>query len=1138
MKRILSAFLVLLIIFQLAGTTVAFAQESDAPKHIPRVVSVVFDDSGSMGKNTDRWAYTVYAMQAFCAMMGVDDVLYITYLNSTVNGSHTVKIDLDDNSKQSSIQLITDKTVFGDGTPDKISEGAAQLVNEYKTRGKDAKYFLVVMADGELNYGSVDKRLPEVAKSTARQLNNADFQAMFFCMMDKNAIDGVKFYKATTGDEIVEQLKLVSADVMGRNNITDSCTYSGGKLSFSLPYPALSIAVFAQKENGDFGSANDEIRLSVSQGGKAADFDINSYRIDCPTKINERVNIQEVIPADPPAGFVSLIDNGSKPLPKGEYSIDLSSYDISKGDIMVLVEPAVKIGCNYYAVSSDNTLVPVEFADVNDNLREGSEIIVQCGLYEMKEDGSLGDPVSESVLSPQYGIYLNDSSIGSKYSGMDNAYLLDITKDFANGTLKIEAVLEGYQPFVLRETFGEIGEIPTPDVSVPEGSFYDTKTITKLDWQSWLNGDVSIPFSLQSASASLLDDLEIKVEGYDGLSYGICSSIPDSVTVSGNDIVYKPTFKAGAEFSDLPDSFTVSLCDTFTDTKLLTVQVSVIKPVYKIEIENSVGSKKLGLDTLKSNTEGVKFTLVADYEGDGTFVSAGNSGCEGDIAFNVEHGVLAGEVSVGNGDAVFVPRYDPAVDTGTAPSDILGKSHSISATAVVDGAEIKSDAVTLDISGVSYQIKVQNDITSAFTLDSIKTNTEKIVFAVYADYQESGSFGPLASWDTGIYDMLTISTGDLPGRFETEYDAGGVPVGKSFTPLYDEYNNGGVVFTKVAGKVHTVTAAIEQYALLCDTTVEVLAPKYDVIVRKDGIYILETDLVGNTEGVEFTVSRDGRVLTAEELEGLAPFDITLSKNKGKIGITTQVMEASDGTAYLFCRPDYVGWTFISTWLWKWTWCAWNIRTGDMNLTLTIGASQASALIDIGFNPIGFAVLIALFAAAALTCWFIACRLTSASFISGAFYTVELLFVNNKWKVTNCKKSKGTSEGEVEACLKLKARRKLSVSPNSKDVAHFVTMKGYTKSADPCWCPGEEEKKRFKKAHLESYVVNNFVNNYRTMEPLEKEFFNEAQFFDGTHESKFRTGSYLVVVDSKGDIGNKAYVVMFVASKPKNKNINI
>ena len=236
MKKILSVVLILLFVAQIFSGTVFAANESGSPKHIPRIVSVVFDDSGSMYKDTDRWAYTSYAMQAFVAMMGDKDVLYVTYLNAPAG---TVKINLSNSAKQGNIENI-EKTMFGGGTPNKLQNGAECLKEEYSNYGNNAKYYLVVLADGLLDAGQGDmaEGLKNVSSSTAAALSGADFETIYFSMLEKANlnISGVTSHNATTGDQIVNVLRDISADIMGRTKIDHSV--SGGKLSFELDFSA------------------------------------------------------------------------------------------------------------------------------------------------------------------------------------------------------------------------------------------------------------------------------------------------------------------------------------------------------------------------------------------------------------------------------------------------------------------------------------------------------------------------------------------------------------------------------------------------------------------------------------------------------------------------------------------------------------------------------------------------------------------------------------------------------------------------------------------------------------------------------------------------------------------------------------
>lgn len=979
MKKICALVLSLFLIFQM-GSGVVLADESGTPKHIPRVVSIVFDDSGSMYRGTDRWAYTSYAMQAFSAMMSEEDVLYVTYLNAPAG---TVKIDLSKANKQKTIDGFA-STVFGGGTPNKLQQGANCLTKEYAIHGANARYYLVAMADGELDLGQGDfaTDLPHVASQTKAKITGADFETIYFSMKDAQApaMEGVTSYAATTGDAIVSKLRDISAEIMGRTDITKDCSISNGKISFTLPYPALNITLFAQKENQTFSN----VKIPVTKDGKAASYAINTYYVKCPTEIiknTQTTQYTEVKPANPPAGFVSLIGNGNDSLPKGTYTIDLSAYGFNKEDLVVLVEPAVRIGCEYSLGDSEEKMT---FDELKANLREDESFNVYYGLYEMNADGSLGDAIPNDVLSPEYKFYIGDSPAGEKLPNKENAYRITATKEIAEKELKVEAVLEGYQPFVVREQFGQLKIKPVIDPDPNE--FVSEITLTKDLWTDWLDGTKTVSFPLTLADASLLADLEIR-SSFDGMATGNCAELKDCVKIDGNNIVYSPKLLKDTAYGTLPEQFTISLYDTFSNSALADIKVTVIQPAYKFEMENELEGVAFNLELLKNNTKSVKFTLMADYSGNGAYLPVSESNCESEIKLSVDSGILSGQTAEGAGMIAFTPQYDAAVHTDIAPSDILGKDHSVSAAATVDGVVVQSEKVSFSVKSGDYQIVVENSISQAFTLDTIKQNTQKVVFSILADYEGDGTFGALAEWDTSVYDKLSINAGDLPGKFETEYDAAGAIVGKSFTPLYDENNNNGIVFTKVAGKVHTIEASVEQYGISNKTEVEVLPPQYDIVVRKDGIRLVDVALRDNEQGVEFAVSRDGRVLTKEELEALAPYQLSFNKEQKWMSLESQIMTAEDGTAYLFCKPTYNGWTWISSGLWNWL-CIFNVSKGDMEIKLTVGADMAAAQLHIGTSTITWIIFAVIVAAIAVILWITFCYLTRIRFSRGTFYRIS------------------------------------------------------------------------------------------------------------------------------------------------------
>lgn len=77
MKKLLSTLLaIILVLSVMLSLPISVSAES---LYIRKIVSVVYDDSGSMDGN--KWAYANYAMQTFCGMLNSEDQLFITYMS-------------------------------------------------------------------------------------------------------------------------------------------------------------------------------------------------------------------------------------------------------------------------------------------------------------------------------------------------------------------------------------------------------------------------------------------------------------------------------------------------------------------------------------------------------------------------------------------------------------------------------------------------------------------------------------------------------------------------------------------------------------------------------------------------------------------------------------------------------------------------------------------------------------------------------------------------------------------------------------------------------------------------------------------------------------------------------------------------
>ncbi len=1111
----------LLILIPSATFVSVSADESASPKHIPRIVSIVFDDSASMaGKGYDenvitdedfRWAYASYAMQAFIAMMGEEDVLYVTYLNDeeqekNKTGIKSGKVNLG-TQKKNEIEKLKKLLVEG-GTDNELETGYKKLEEAYGTYKNNAEYYLVVMADGQLDqkttFHTEDKTFSSEllwADGKVKEfINGADFETIFFMMGDSvsvNGLNGISISKAESSKEIISSVKDISAAIMGRTDITSESTVNGGNLSFTLKYPAHNISLLVQKENSPFGN----IVLPITSDQKNTSFKVESFNLDCPEPSpivtpNYTLSVEHHVPENRPYGFVSLITNKdtASPLPKGNYSIDLSAYGIDKSNVVVLVEPAVKLGCEYYVGDDPD---PLSFSDIKDKLHEGDSFAIKCGLYEIEENGKLGAKVSSDVLNPAYTLYINGKPVTN--SDTENgSYVVTMQKDYEGKELKIEATLDGYQPFVQKESLGKIKERPVIDTSALTGDSAKI-SLTKPLYNNWANGKNGIEFPFSNLYSGILDDLEIKIEGANGFNSGKCSELSE-VKTSGKSIIYTP--KASRDFNSLPQSFSVSVC--LDGESLLTRNVEVIKPQYKIETEKDLLSTQLSIIELQANKKAITYTIVADYENDGKFIPISESACDkGTFSIELNSTTLPGKLTKEKDSVSFVPSFDPkdkkaktedilnkehklsatakvgdttlnseeitvfissssyiikldnslpetfSVDTlksnkdkmtftlladyeggenygplaeidkeiyetlkietaglpgeivkesdgslsfvpnlgSDSPASILGKEHKIYATASVNGSTIQSEAFTIAISKAAYKISAESEISEDLSLDSLKNNQKKIVYTILADYSGGEKFGPLAKWDTEIANGLVIDNGELPGKIETVYD-GNLPVGKSFTPQYDENAAGAVPYTAITGidvkKIHPITASLEQVAAEpCKVEVSVLAPKHTVSVRKDGITVVDVELTKNTDGVEFEILRDARVLSKTELEAL-DCNIYLNKNKKHIGLDVKPIDAGDGTGYLFVRPCYNGWTFISPSLWEWA-NLFLVSDGDTEIILSFNDQMVSATMHVNTNPLVLIIFWVVLGVIAFVAYFTFCCITRIRFIKGKIY---------------------------------------------------------------------------------------------------------------------------------------------------------
>ena len=265
MKRYIA---LLLALFTVAGIVLVSAPEASAESlYIRKIVSVVYDDSGSM--EGEKHAYANYAMQAFCGMLNSEDQLYITRMSDSVSR----KIDLSASGIQNSVDAIHDYKAKG-GTPFGAVEVAFNKLKSVKDDNPNTQYWLVVITDGDFKSGTdgtgksfLNGKMQEYVQTP---MPNGSYPQVNFLAIgdsvispDKNEKQGIYTYAANTAEEITREMAALADRISGRtrlqsNHITqlDSRT-----IQVSSSIPLLNIAVLVQASNAKISKSAREVRL-------------------------------------------------------------------------------------------------------------------------------------------------------------------------------------------------------------------------------------------------------------------------------------------------------------------------------------------------------------------------------------------------------------------------------------------------------------------------------------------------------------------------------------------------------------------------------------------------------------------------------------------------------------------------------------------------------------------------------------------------------------------------------------------------------------------------------------------------------------------------------------------------------------
>ena len=588
MKRVLSALLSFVLMCSvLICTPISVSAES---LYIRKIVSVVYDDSGSM--EGDKWAYANYAMQSFCGMLNSEDQLFVTYMShSQLSTNYTPEeMDLSAGGIQGSVDSIRQHTDCG-STPYTAVEIAYNKLISVNDSNPNTQYWLVVITDGafdEHTYMSNAERkntLNDCFESYAEGTmpNGTNPQITFLGIGDVVSPDedqskGIYTYSASNADAIIDAMSQMADQISGRTRLQKDAVkkIDDKTIQVSSAVPLLNIAVIAQGSD-----------VKVTKATYSNEMDI---------PINRKVSLSYPSYSHL-VGGAFLLGDSQKTIGSGTYNISFDQ-NVDLEDVIILFEPALEMRMTI----SINGKEISDYSELKDTM-EGDKVSVSCKIYEMGTDTEV-DP---SLMPPGTKFEITVSEEGTvvdQVSGKE-MILTDYILKNVDTTINASVMIEGFNPIDYTAKFTPAEYVPEVVYTITPSFGSDVRSVG-IDYIG-SNKNLSVCFTVYADGVAITDPEAVK-------------ALNPEITVSpqGNDgtityaddgkIVFTPN-KASSQ-STGEDCFDVEVKCTIADGTTASEVYTVLLASYQvIPIDTDQVIKKT---ELFENQVSVSFYITKD----------------------------------------------------------------------------------------------------------------------------------------------------------------------------------------------------------------------------------------------------------------------------------------------------------------------------------------------------------------------------------------------------------------------------------------------------------------------------------------------------------------------------------------------
>lgn len=538
--RICATFMLFLFIWLHPFWTFAKGEEAKE-----RVVSLVYDDSGSM-RNNDRWKYANYALQSLVALLDEKDTFSYVPMSKP---NDPLNISLTKDKRQTEIEGIGAwKTYLN--TPFSAVETAMQSIKKEADIDGKREFWLIVLTDGAFNDLEKDKigGKEQITQKLAQFKKEMDAKKIslhpILITMEEDLGQQEKAQLNTFKEIWKKEINGVTMPSSGEDGIVKSVNQVAALVANRDPFSSVESIVKTKvvEKKVEITTPFPLKRMTLVRQSPS----LSNYQV---TQISKPLQLQSSFSIHAPGeaklfgNIVHISTENEEVIKPGTYTIEVDR-DIEKEGLQVLVEPALNYTVSTYD-KEDKDRKNVE------EMYEGVTAIIEAKPTEL--------PVQSSYFQAE--VEIDGKQYAMKWDDKRHVFYYEtkLTKGLVRG--KVHMNIKGF--------YRQTKEFKIETTKKPALSL---RTVTKDYEEKVTNLESSKPFIIQPQ----LDDKPMTEEAVKKLlkSIGVTSkqSINYEIKQHGNQIYIYPR----PHYSD-----TFNFTDTGTVEATIVVQDSKLQEVKK-----------------------------------------------------------------------------------------------------------------------------------------------------------------------------------------------------------------------------------------------------------------------------------------------------------------------------------------------------------------------------------------------------------------------------------------------------------------------------------------------------------------------------------------------------------------------------